>query len=69
MILYNIVKEQIEARQKRRLEKAEEKGRAEGFQQATQEWSDWFKRKNAAEAAGKPFDEPSPAEKHHAEDP
>ena len=69
MILYNIVKEQIEARQKRRLEKAEEKGRAEGFQQATQEWSDWFKRKDAAEAAGEPFDEPSPAEKHHAEDP
>ena len=69
MILYNIVKEQIEARQKRRIAKAkaegEEKGRAEGFQIANQEWIDWFERKEAAEAAGEPFDEPSPAEKHH----
>ena len=69
MILYNIVKEQIEARQKRRIAKAkaegEEKGCAEGFQIANQEWIDWFERKEAAEAAGEPFDEPSPAEKHH----
>ena len=61
MILYNIVKEQIEARQKRRIAKA----KAEGFQIANQEWIDWFERKEAAEAAGEPFDEPSPAEKHH----
>ena len=61
MILYNIVKEQIEARQKRRIAKA----KAEGFQIANQEWIDWFERKEVAEAAGEPFDEPSPAEKHH----
>ena len=29
---------------------------------ANQEWVEWFQRKEAAEAAGKPFDEPSPAE-------
>ena len=61
MILYNIVKEQIEARQKRRIAKA----KGEGFQIANQGWIDWFERKEVAEAAGEPFDEPSPAEKHH----
>ena len=39
-------------------------GKAEGFQMANQEWVEWFQRKEAAEAAGKPFDEPSPAEQH-----
>ena len=115
MILYNIVKEQIEARHKRREERQRERlakartearaeglaegrseglaeglaegrseglaeglaegrseglaegrseGRSEGFQEANEEWIEWFKRKDAAETAGEPFDEPSPAEKH-----
>ena len=79
MILYNIVKEQIAARQKKRIEKARAEGRseglaegrseglAEGFQGANAEWIEWFKRKDAAEAAGEPFNEPSPAEKYEKE--
>ena len=39
-------------------------GKAEGFQMANQAWVEWFQRKEAAEAAGEPFDEPSPAEQH-----
>ena len=79
MILYNIVKEQIEARHKRREERQRERlakartearaeglaeGRSEGFQEANEEWIEWFKRKDAAETAGEPFDEPSPAERY-----
>ena len=76
MILYNIVKEQIAARQKKRVERARaeglaegrsegrSEGLAEGFQEANTEWMEWFKRKDAAEAAGEPFNEPSPAEKY-----
>jgi hypothetical protein len=64
MILYNIVKEQIEARQNRRIQKAEERGRAEGIAEgkarALQEWREWLERKEAAEAAGEPFNEPPP---------
>ena len=71
MILYNIVKEQIAARQKKRIERARTEGRseglAEGFQEANTEWIEWFKRKDAAEAAGEPFNEPSPAEKSQKE--
>ena len=37
-------------------------GKAEGLQLANQAWVEWFQRKEAAEAAGEPFDEPSPAE-------
>ena len=39
-------------------------GKVEGFQMANQAWVEWFQRKEAAEAAGEPFDEPSPAEQH-----
>ena len=39
-------------------------GKAEGFEMANQAWIEWFQRKEAAEAAGEPFDEPSPAEQH-----
>ncbi len=39
-------------------------GKAEGFQMANQAWVEWFQRKEAAEAAGEPFDEPSPAEQY-----
>ena len=60
MILYNIVKEQIEARQKRRIQQAEERGRAEGKALVQKEWQEWLKRKEAAEATGVPFNEPPP---------
>ena len=39
-------------------------GKTEGFHIANQAWVEWFQRKEAAEAAGEPFDEPSPAEQH-----
>ena len=75
MILYNIVKEQIAARQKKRIDQARAEGRsegrseglAEGFQEANTEWMEWFKRRDAAEAAGEPFNDPSPAEKYQKE--
>jgi hypothetical protein len=68
MILYNIVKEQIEARQNRRIQRAEDRGRAEGKSEgivegkalAQQAWREWLERKEAAEAAREPFNEPSP---------
>jgi hypothetical protein len=61
MILYNMVKEQIEARQSRRIEKIRAEGIAEGKALAQQEWREWLERKAAAEAAGNPFDEPPPS--------
>ncbi|MDE0397304.1 MAG: hypothetical protein OXL96_05835 [Candidatus Poribacteria bacterium] len=83
MILYNIVKEQIAARQKKRIDQARaeglaegrseglaegrSEGLAEGFQEANAEWMEWFKRRDAAEAAGEPFNDPSPAEKYQKE--
>ena len=68
MILYNIVKEQIEARQSRRIEKIRAEGIAEGKAEgiaegkslAQQAWREWLQRKEAAEAANEPFDEPPP---------
>ena len=72
MILYNIVKEQIEVRWKRRLQKAEERGRAEGIIEegivegaegkahAQKEWREWLESRETAEAAGDPFNDPSP---------
>ena len=60
MILYNIVKEQIEARQKRRIQQAEERGRAEGKALVQKEWQEWLKRKEAAESTGAPFNELPP---------
>ena len=84
MILYNMVKEQIEARQSRRIEKIRAEGIAEGKSEgiaegksegiaegksegiaegkalAQQEWREWLQRKEAAEAANEPFDEPPP---------
>ena len=64
MILYNIVKEQIEVRQKRRLQKAAERGRAEGIVEGKahvqREWREWLESREAAEAAGDPFNDPSP---------
>ena len=69
MILYNMVKEQIEARQSRRIEKIRAEGKAEGKAEgiaegkalAKQEWREWLERKEASEAAGTPFDEPPPS--------
>ena len=36
-------------------------GRAEGLAEANQRWEEWLQRREAAEAAGQPFDEPPPS--------
>ncbi len=38
------------------------KGREEGTESERQRWVDWMARKEAAEDAGEPFEEPSPAQ-------
>ena len=47
---------------KHRFEKGREEGLEEGAGLERERWIDWMARKQAAEDAGKPFDEPSPAE-------
>ena len=58
MILYDLVKEQIEERQRQR--------EARGKEIADREWGEWYARRKAAEAAGEDFTEPTPAEKRNA---
>ena len=57
MILYSLVKEQIEERQRKREELGRELER--------REWVEWDARRKAAEAAGEDFTEPNPAEKRN----
>ncbi len=47
---------------KHRYERGREEGRAEGADEERKRWEAWMARKQAAENAGEPFDEPSPAE-------
>ena len=47
---------------KHRFEKGREEGLEEGAELERERWIDWMARKQAADAAGEPFDEPSPAE-------
>ena len=65
MILYGLVKEQIEARQQARIKRHEERGR----ELERQEWMEWMERRQQAEDAGEPFTEPNPAEKHNGTQP
>lgn len=65
MILYGLVKEQIEARQQARIKRHEERGR----ELERQEWMEWMERRQQAAEAGKPFTEPNPAEKHNGTQP
>lgn len=85
MILYEIVKEQIEARQRSRIAAHEARGEARGEERGIKlgeergeergkelerdAWLDWLERRQAAEAAGEPFTEPNPAEKHNGTSP
>ena len=57
MILYDLVKEQIEERQRQREERGRELER--------REWVEWNNRRMAAKAAGEDFTEPNPAEKRN----
>lgn len=45
------------------LEEGKAAGKAIGIAETNREWLEWFADKAAAEAAGEPFDEPSPAER------
>ena len=77
MILYEIVKEQIEARQRSRIaaheargeergiKLGEERGEERGRELERDAWLEWLERRQAAAAAGEPFTEPNPAEKHN----
>ena len=77
MILYEIVKEQIEARQRSRIAAHEARGEARGIKLGEEQgrelerdaWVDWLERRDAAAAAGEPFTEPNPAEKHNGTSP
>lgn len=89
MILYEIVKEQIEARQRSRvaaheargeergiklgeergIKLGEERGEERGRELERDAWLEWLERRQAAAAAGEPFTEPNPAEKHNGTSP
>ena len=109
MILYEIVKEQIEARQRSRIAAHEARGEERGIKLGEERgiklgeergiklgeergiklgeergiklgeergkelerdtWVDWLERRDAAAAAGEPFTEPNPAEKHNGTSP
>ena len=43
-----------------------EEGREEGTESERRRWVEWNERRLAAEAAGEPFHEPSPAETSHS---
>ena len=47
---------------KHRFEKGREEGVERGVELERQRWLDWFARKQAAEDAGQPFDEPMPGQ-------
>ncbi len=65
MILYGLIKEQIERRQKIREAIGEAIGEARGRELANREWAEWEARRRTAEAAGDDFTEPTPAEKRN----
>ena len=85
MILYGLVKEQIEARQQARIKQHEERGEKRGEERGEkrgeergekrgrelerQEWMEWMERRQQADEAGEPFTEPNPAEKHNGTQP
>ena len=73
MILYGLVKEQIEARQRARIKRHEERGEERGMHRGRelerQEWLEWMERRQQAEDAGESFTEPNPAEKHNGTQP
>ena len=69
MILYGLVKEQIEARQRARIKRHEKRGEKRGREFERQEWMEWMERRQQAAEAGEPFTEPNPAEKHNGTQP
>ncbi len=47
---------------KHRYERGREEGHAKGVDEERQRWKEWMLRKQAAEDAGEPFNDPSPAD-------
>lgn len=45
------------------IEEGKAMGKVAGIAEANREWLEWFANKAAADAAGEPFDQPSPAER------
>ena len=45
------------------IEKHRAEGREEGQEQANQAWREWLRRREEAEAEGRPFDEPPPGQR------
>ena len=56
-----------EAFKKAKLAQGRAEGRAEGHAAERQAWQDWIARRDAAQAAGLDFTEPSPAERDQRE--
>ena len=52
----------LKHRYERGREEGREEGRAVGVDEERQRWKEWMLRKQVAEEAGEPFNEPSPAE-------
>ena len=51
----------IERQRARGREEGREEGRAQGLAEANRQWEEWLRRRDDAEAAGRPFDEPPPS--------
>ena len=67
-----MLREVIEPRQRRRIERWRQEGIEEGIQegveQGDKEWEDWLSRKMQAEANGEVFDEPMPSQLRNSTD-
>ena len=61
-----MLREVIEPRRQRRIERwrqeGMEAGRQEGIKEGDKEWESWISRKMLAESKGEPFDEPMPSQ-------
>ena len=59
-----MLREVIEPRRRRQIERWRQEGIAEGIAEANKEWESWISRKMQAEANGETFDEPMPTHRN-----
>ena len=59
-----MLREVIEPRRRRQIERWRQEGIAEGIAEANKEWESWVSRKMQAEANGETFDEPMPTHRN-----
>ena len=57
-----MLREVIEPRRKRQIERWRQEGIEKGIDQGDMEWETWISRKMQAESKGEPFDEPMPSQ-------